>query len=88
MAWEGQRRTVLHLLECAVFSAARQHSENVHALVALLGMRVSEAYNAEIEDLRGRDAEPACRMWRSQGVGAGARRWCGLSGFSSECLRP
>jgi site-specific recombinase XerD len=54
--WEGQRRTVLHPLEfAAVLSAARQHSSTAHALVAMLGMlglRVSEACNARIEDLR------------------------------------
>lgn len=54
--WEGQRRTVLHPLEfAAVLSAARQHSATAHALVAMLGMhglRVSEAFNAQIEELR------------------------------------
>jgi site-specific recombinase XerD len=54
--WEGQRRTVLHPLEfAAVLSAARQHSTTAHALVAMLGMlglRVSEACNAQIGDLR------------------------------------
>jgi len=54
--WEGQRRTVLHPLEfAAVLSAARRHSSTAHALVALLGMlglRVSEACNARVEDLR------------------------------------
>ncbi len=54
--WEGQRRTVLHPLEfAAVLSAARRHSDTAHALVALLGMlglRVSEACNARVEDLR------------------------------------
>jgi integrase/recombinase XerD len=54
--WEGQRRTVLHPLEfAAVLSAARQHSGTAHALVAMLGMlglRVSEACNAQIEELR------------------------------------
>jgi integrase/recombinase XerD len=47
---------VLHPLEfAAVLSAARQHSTTAHALVAMLGMlglRVSEACNARIEDLR------------------------------------
>jgi integrase/recombinase XerD len=56
VAWESQRRTGLHPLEfAAVLSVARQHSETAHALVALLGMlglRVSEACNAEVEDLR------------------------------------
>jgi integrase/recombinase XerD len=54
--WEGQRRTVLHPLElAAVLSAARQHSDTAHALVALLGMLgllVSEASNAQVTDLR------------------------------------
>lgn len=54
--WEGQRRTVLHPLEfAAVLSAARRHSDTAHALVAMLGMlglRVSEACNAQVEDLR------------------------------------
>jgi site-specific recombinase XerD len=54
--WEGQRRTVLHPLEfAAVLSAARQHGTTAHALVAMLGMlglRVSEACNAQVEDLR------------------------------------
>jgi integrase/recombinase XerD len=50
------RRTVLHPLEfAAVLSPARRHSDTAHALVALLGMlglRVSEACNAQIKDLR------------------------------------
>jgi integrase/recombinase XerD len=54
--WEGQRRTVLNPLEfAAVLSAARRHSDTAHALVALLGMlglRVSEACNAQLQDLR------------------------------------
>ena len=54
--WEGQRRTVLHPLEfAAVLSTARQHGTTAHALVAMLGMlglRVSEACNARIEDMR------------------------------------
>jgi integrase/recombinase XerD len=72
--WEGQRRTVLHPLEfAAVLSAPRQHGTTAHALVAMLGMlglRVSEACNAQIGDLRyaggyellrvlGRGAKPA-----------------------------
>lgn len=56
VAWEGQRRTVLHPLEfAAVLTAARQHSDTAHAMVALLGMlglRVSEACSAQISDLR------------------------------------
>lgn len=47
---------MLHPLEfAAVLSAARQHSTTAHALVAMLGMlglRVSEACNAQIEGLR------------------------------------
>lgn len=47
VAWEGQRRTVLHPLEfAALLSAARSSDPNDHALVCLLGMlglRVSEA---------------------------------------------
>ncbi len=54
--WEGQRRTVLHPLEfAAVLSAARRHGDTAHALVALLGLlglRVSEACNARVQDLR------------------------------------
>jgi integrase/recombinase XerD len=54
--WEGQGRTVLHPLEfAAVLGAARQHGATAHALVALLGMlglRVSEACNAQVTDLR------------------------------------
>ncbi len=54
--WEGQRRTVLHPLEfAAVLSSAPRHSDTAHALVALLGMlglRVSEACNAQVTDLR------------------------------------
>lgn len=54
--WEGQRRTVLHPLEdAAVLTVARQHSETAHALVALLGMlglRVSEACQAQVADLQ------------------------------------
>lgn len=56
MPWEGQRRSGLHPLEfAALLSAARRHSDTAHALVALLGMlglRVSEACNAQVEDLR------------------------------------
>jgi integrase/recombinase XerD len=54
--WEGQRRTVLHPLEfAAVLTAARQHSNTAHALAALLGMlglRVSEACQAQVTDLQ------------------------------------
>lgn len=56
VAWEGQRRTVLHPLEfAAVLAAARAASPVDHALIALLGMiglRVSEACNADITELR------------------------------------
>jgi site-specific recombinase XerD len=62
--WEGQRRTVLHPLEfAAVLSAARQTSPTAHALVAMLvmlGLRVSEACNAQIEDLRYAAATNCC----------------------------
>jgi integrase/recombinase XerD len=54
--WEAQRRTVLHPLEfAAVLTTARAHGPTAHALVALLGMlglRVSEACNIQICDLR------------------------------------
>ena len=56
VAWEGQRRTVLHPLEfAALLSAARAAGGTDHALVALLGMiglRVSEACHANIDDIR------------------------------------
>jgi len=56
VAWEGQKRTVLHPLEfAALLATARTSSANDHALVCLLGMlglRVSEACAAEITDLR------------------------------------
>lgn len=55
VAWEGQRRTVLHPLEyAALLSAARRDGPASHALVALLGMlglRVSEACQANLSDL-------------------------------------
>ena len=55
IAWEGQRRTVLHPLEyAALLTAARHDGPQSHALVALLGMlglRVSEARGANITDL-------------------------------------
>lgn len=61
--WEGQRRTVLHPLEfAAVLTAARRDGDTARALVALvalLGLRVSEACNADIADLRDVDASPA-----------------------------
>ena len=56
VAWEGRKRPVLHPLEfAALLSAARTSSPNDHALVCLLGMlglRVSEACNADITDIR------------------------------------
>lgn len=56
VAWEGQKRTVLHQLEfAAVLAAARTSGPNDHALVCLLGMiglRVSEACAADIADIR------------------------------------
>ena len=56
VAWEGQKRTVLHPLEfAAVLAAARVSGANDHALVCLLGMlglRVSEACATDITDLR------------------------------------
>ena len=52
VAWEGQKRTVLHPLEfAALLSAARTSDPNDRALVCLLGMlglRVSEACAADI----------------------------------------
>ncbi len=55
VGWEGQRRTVLHPLEyAALLTAARHDGPSSHALVAVLGMlglRVSEACNADITDL-------------------------------------
>jgi len=54
--WQGQKRTVLHPLEfAALLAAARTSGGNDHALVALLGMiglRVSEACSADIDDIR------------------------------------
>ena len=56
VAWEGQRRTVLHPLEfAALLAAARTAGGTDRALIALLGMiglRVSEACQASITDLR------------------------------------
>src|SRR3954453_18395068 len=56
VAWEGQRRTVLHPLEfAALLAAARTAGGTDRALIALLGMiglRVSEAGHASITDLR------------------------------------
>ncbi|MDQ1643046.1 MAG: integrase/recombinase XerD [Actinomycetota bacterium] len=56
VAWEGQKRTVLHPLEfAALLAAARTSGPNDHALVCLLGMlglRVSEACGTDITDLR------------------------------------
>ena len=71
VAWEAQKRTVLHPLEfAAVLSAARRHSDTAHALVAMLGMlglHVSEACNAEIEDL---PYVGGCELLRVLGKGA------------------
>src|SRR3954451_5713940 len=54
--WQGQKRTVLHPLEfAALLAAARNAGGTDHALVALLGMlglRVSEACHADIDDIR------------------------------------
>jgi site-specific recombinase XerD len=54
--WQGQKRTVLHPLEfAALLAAARCAGGTDHALVALLGMlglRVSEACHADIDDIR------------------------------------
>jgi integrase/recombinase XerD len=53
VAWEGQKRTVLHPLEfAALLAAARTSGRNDHALICLLGLRVSEACAADIADLR------------------------------------
>jgi len=56
VTWEGQKRTVLHPLEfAAMLFAARTSSPVDHALVCLLGMlglRVGEACNADITDIR------------------------------------
>jgi len=56
VAWEGQKRTVLHPLEfAALLAAARTSGPNDHALVCLLGMlglRVSEACETDITDIR------------------------------------
>ncbi len=56
VAWEGQKRTVLHPLEfAALLAAARGSGPDDHALVCLLGMlglRVSEACATDITDLR------------------------------------
>ena len=54
--WQGQKRTLLHPLEfAALLAAARAGSGNDHAMIALLGMiglRVSEACHADIDDIR------------------------------------
>src|SRR4051794_16187308 len=56
VAWETQKRTVLHPLEfAALLTAARKDGATSHALVALLGMiglRVGEACNIDIPDVR------------------------------------
>lgn len=52
VAWEGQKRTVLHPLEfAALLAAARTSGSNDHALVCLLGMlglQVSDACATDI----------------------------------------
>lgn len=54
--WAGQKRTVLHPLEfAALLAAARASGGTDHALIAMLGMiglRVSEACHADIDDIR------------------------------------
>jgi integrase/recombinase XerD len=56
VAWEGQKRTMLHPLEfAALLAAARTSGPNDHALACLLGMlglRVSEACASDITDIR------------------------------------
>ena len=74
IAWEGQRRTVLHPLEyAALLTATQHHGPQSHALVALLGilgLLVSEACGANVTDLHydsgyelltimGKDRKPA-----------------------------
>ena len=55
VAWEGQRRTVLHPREyAALLTAARRDGSQSHAPLALLGMLglgVSEACDANVTDL-------------------------------------
>jgi integrase/recombinase XerD len=54
--WQGQKRTVLHPLEfAALLASARAASGTDHAMIALLGMlglRVSEACHADLDDIR------------------------------------
>ena len=54
--WQGQKRTVLHPLEfAALLAVARVSGGTDHALIAMLGMlglRVSEACHADIDDIR------------------------------------
>lgn len=56
VAWETQRRTVLHSLEyAALLTIARRDGPHSHALVALLGMiglRVGEVCRLDVTDLR------------------------------------
>jgi integrase/recombinase XerD len=56
VAWEAQRRTVLHPLEyAALLTTARRDGPQSHALVALLGMiglRVGEVCRLDVTDLR------------------------------------
>jgi integrase len=95
VAWEGQKRTVLHPLEfAALLTAARGSGPNDHALVCLLGMlglRVSEACATDITDIRyesgyellhivGKGAKPADIPLRS--------RSCERSGRRSAAARP
>jgi len=58
VAWEGQKRTVLHLLEfAALLAAARGPGPNDHALVCLLGMLGL----AGVRGVRHRHHRPALR---------------------------
>src|SRR3954465_2132346 len=54
--WQGQKRTVLHPLEfAALLAAARSAGGTDHArggLLGMLGLRVSEACHADIDDIR------------------------------------
>lgn len=68
VAWEGQKRTVLHPLEfAALLIAARTSSPNDHALVCLLGLRVSEACAADITELH---YQPGYELLHVLGKGA------------------
>jgi len=51
--WTGQKRTVLHPLEfAALLASARVSGGTDHALIAMLGLRVSEACHADLDDIR------------------------------------